>query len=186
VKPLLDGVVSAFHDFNGTLSELLVARLAAATALPPERVAERLHSACQAVLGARPFVRTTASGLAWNPRDDDCCAAAISAKPDGSPEMSGEVFEVRPTDDPEGELVRMEPPRRRWSDAEWAQLRQGNRPNDMDDRWWVIASGTTVRIHRYWTGRLIFESFFERGTSDWGLPRLGCGVVRQRLTTRIC
>jgi hypothetical protein len=171
VKPLLDGVVSSFHEFNGTLSDLLVARLAADTALPQESVAERLHSGRQAVLGARRFVRTTGSGLAWNPRDDDCCAAAISAEPDGSPGMSGELFEVRPTDDPEGELVRMEPPQRRWSDAEWAQLRQGNRPKDMDDRWWVIASGTTVRIHRYWTGRLIFESFFERGTSDWGITQ---------------
>jgi hypothetical protein len=85
--------------------------------------------------------------------------------------MSGELFEVQPTDDPDGELVRMEPPQRRWSDAEWAQLRQGNRPKDMDDRWWVIATGTTVRIHRYWTGRLIFESFFERGTSDWGITQ---------------
>lgn len=51
-------------------------------------------------------------------------------------------------------------PERRWTDAEWARIRNGLRARSMEERWHVFAEGDTVYVHRSWTGHGIYEVTF--------------------------
>lgn len=171
LKPLLDGVISAFHQHEGAIPTALVERTAVAAGLEPRVTFERLLSARQAVLGPRRVVRPTANRVAWNPRDDDCVACVVTAHPDGPTRMSGEIFSVVEAGSPDTEMVAMTAPRRLWETSEWDALRRGNRPRSGEDYWWVVTAGNLVRVHRTPTGRLIFEAEFARQDDRWGITR---------------
>ena len=170
IKPLLDGVISAFHNSDEGIPPLAVQRISEATGVGGDEVVHRLGGQPSA-LGTRKLVRVTAGGIAWNPRDEGCVACVIEAEPAGEPGMSGELFAVSDADDAATTMRSIAQPRRRWSDDEWTQIQKGTRPRDMDDQWWIIMCGRTMRVHRSWTGKLIFEARFRRDAAGWGIDR---------------
>jgi hypothetical protein len=100
VKPLIDGVVSALHVFPGQIPDP-VQRLAQATQLEPNEVRRRLADDRHAVLGARPqLIRSTAKGIAWNPRDEDCVACLLELTGGDQARMTGAVYAVVSRDSP--------------------------------------------------------------------------------------
>ena len=48
-----------------------------------------------------------------------------------------------------------------------ARIRKGIYPASMDDRWFAWFEGSTLRLHRSWTGFCIFEVRFERDGDRW-------------------
>jgi hypothetical protein len=169
LKPLLDGVISAFHQYEGPLPSALVERIAASTGCEPEATFERLLSAHQGVLGSRTVARLTQHGVKWDPRDEDCVACVVTADPDGPPSMSGELFSVVVADSTQAAMVAMVPPQHLWSNAEWEAIRRGSRPRAGEDYWWVVTAGSVVRVHRTPTGLMIFEAEFTPRAGGWAI-----------------
>jgi hypothetical protein len=68
----------SLHCFAGEIPGLVVERLSKGTTTDPTEVRRRLTGQRRAVLGARPnLIRLTKSGIAFNPRDEDCVACVI-------------------------------------------------------------------------------------------------------------
>lgn len=79
IKPLIDGIVSAFHVHDGFETPASVARLAAAGAGDPAELTRMLGDQAWAALGPRRLVRPYRSaGVQWNPADEYLVACEIS------------------------------------------------------------------------------------------------------------
>ena len=50
---------------------------------------------------------------------------------------------------------------RSFSDEELAALRRGNIPRAMEDKWFWFMEGSTLWVHRSWTGHCIFRIDFK-------------------------
>jgi hypothetical protein len=97
LKPLLDGVISAYHAHNGTDLTELATRLAHAGAGPPAAALQDLEDQRWQALGRRCLVRRFRESVQWNPADDLCVAADIRFRQDAPTErwrLSGEVLHV--------------------------------------------------------------------------------------------
>ncbi len=78
LKPLLDGLISAFHAHDGSDQPVLPGRL---TALGlPLNAWQLLVQEDTNCLGRRRLLRPTEAGIAWNPADDRCSAFRIRAQ----------------------------------------------------------------------------------------------------------
>jgi hypothetical protein len=64
------------------------------------------------------------------------------------------------------------PSPRSWSDAEWATIRRGHRPHDMDDKWLAFVEDDRLFLHRSWTGLGVYEAQFVRGEDGWSISSL--------------
>lgn len=96
-KALLDGVISAFHQHDGSNPQELGARLGHFLGETSSSVMRWLEDDTLNVLGVRPIVRPYRTGLQWNPADDRCVAAQIlvsrsEARRDWG--ISGQLFSV--------------------------------------------------------------------------------------------
>ncbi len=102
VKPLLDGLISAFHAHNGKNLDYVSNWLA--TTLPTEaaKVKLLLQEPERAVLGTRQLLWKHGMGIQWNPADDRCLAADIRLVPHESSKwlLSGRLFELDELDAP--------------------------------------------------------------------------------------
>ena len=98
IKPMLDGVIAAFH-FDDAPAHEAVDRLAHHLGRPESDVREQL-TVGGAPLGRRALVRPFREGLQWNPADDLCVACAIdNSGPQSPPAIRGELLalaRVRP------------------------------------------------------------------------------------------
>lgn len=98
IKPIVDGVVSAFHfhDNIGALTPVNLGRLAEDCGRSTAWVAGRLHAQERALLGGRELIRQRTVGPQWNPADEYCVwlEVLIDRDADGSPTMSGAIHEV--------------------------------------------------------------------------------------------
>jgi len=95
VKPLLDGVISAFHTHDGSDLEELSSRLAATLGASQDEVARLLMSEAGTALGTRRLLWRFRAGVQWNPADDGCVAAQVLVEESGAGwRLSGELFEV--------------------------------------------------------------------------------------------
>lgn len=56
----------------------------------------------------------------------------------------------------------LSPPDDHWSDAEWAQIRRGFRPNSQDDHWLVLVEGDWLYVYRTLSGNGIYRARFEQ------------------------
>jgi len=99
VKPLLDGLISAFHAHNGKNLVELGTRLG--VMLPEASDSAAIQSLLQqsdrAVLGTRELLWLFhAKSVQWNPADDICLAADIRLVPHESSKwlLSGQLFEL--------------------------------------------------------------------------------------------
>lgn len=77
LKPLLDGLISAFHAHDSSDGHVLVQRIAQATAAAPRTVAQLLGLAAPP-LGRRRLAWPWRDGVQWNPADDRCVACRIT------------------------------------------------------------------------------------------------------------
>jgi|AGTN01.1.fsa_nt_gi hypothetical protein len=99
VKPLLDGVISAFHRQIIPCDKMMLQRLSdltGATEIETERLL--CETACP-VLGVRPIVSSYRQGIKWNPEDDACVACQIAAQRSHQYKawsMSGQLFSILP------------------------------------------------------------------------------------------
>ncbi len=96
-KPIIDGVVSAFHAYKGNDVEVLSQRLANKLNKKPDTIADLLCRRDRAILGERQVVRLHGSdGVKWDPADDLCLAAEIFAQPYSGKDwlISGKLYEI--------------------------------------------------------------------------------------------
>ena len=99
VKPLLDGVLSAFHLHDGSNMAEVTRRVSTALGESEQAVAKMLGDAADAVLGKTCLVRVRSSGVQWCPADDGCVVGEIHLKTVtavGPWSLSGRLFEVAP------------------------------------------------------------------------------------------
>jgi hypothetical protein len=68
VKRVIDGLLSALHEYDGDALEAVAERAALATGMPADEAAARL--AATGPLGKRRFVWPFRNGLQWSPADD--------------------------------------------------------------------------------------------------------------------
>lgn len=69
LKPMVDGLLCALHEYPGEPGDELVRRIAASTKLEIDAVRARMRPHC-ASLGRRPFVWPFRRDLQWSPNDD--------------------------------------------------------------------------------------------------------------------
>jgi len=103
VKPLMDGVLSAFHLHDGSNMAEVTRRVSKALGTSGQAVAKMLGDEAGAVLGETCLVRIRSSGVQWCPADDGCVLGEIDLKTvtAGGPwSLSGRVFEVIPIEHP--------------------------------------------------------------------------------------
>lgn len=99
VKPLIDGLVSSLHAFDGEIPDLVVTRLSHATGMSGHDIRLHLADEQRAVLGRRAhLIRPTKNGIAWNPRDEDCVACVLEIVESERPSLRGTVYSVAPVD----------------------------------------------------------------------------------------
>jgi hypothetical protein len=79
IKPLFDGVISAFHCQSASLPHEVGERLATRLLLDRKDVDAALADAEGAVLGPRNLIHLRATGVQWNPADDLCVAGELLA-----------------------------------------------------------------------------------------------------------
>jgi hypothetical protein len=96
MKPLLDGVVSAFHVHDGSNDTEVAKRLSAAIKADLTRILECLTEESWGLLGRRVLVRPYRNGVFWNPADERLVAVVIETVEGPASVLSGELFEVKP------------------------------------------------------------------------------------------
>lgn len=98
VKPLFDGIISAFHSHDGAKLQQVSHRIAAKLDVEAAEVAEHLLSDNVSVLGRKQLVWPWRESVQWNPADELCVAGELVLLADerrGSPwQLSGQLFRV--------------------------------------------------------------------------------------------
>ncbi len=96
MKPLLDGLIAAFHAHNGEKIEQISQRLGATLHTDQSAVVKLLNDQSGAILGRRRLLGPFRKGIMWNPADDLCLAAELLVeRHDGNGRLiSGSLFEI--------------------------------------------------------------------------------------------
>jgi hypothetical protein len=106
VKPVFDGIISAFHAHNGGQINEVSARLSARLRVSgPKQILDLLTDETNAVLGARNLVWPFRKGVQWGPGDDKCVAGEMLLENRTSGQswtLSGEIYQVEACKDREG------------------------------------------------------------------------------------
>lgn len=77
VKPVLDGVVSAFHVHDGSKLAEVSERLSHLVGVPEAAIEEQLMRGHRAIFGPTNLVHPRGQGVQWSPADHLCRKAAI-------------------------------------------------------------------------------------------------------------
>ena len=97
LKPMLDGIIAAFHRDLAADRES-VTRLAQHLQQPEAEVVRELATE-DAPLGTRVLVRPFRDGLQWNPADDLCVACRVEVRDDSRTRaVEGQLFSVSESD----------------------------------------------------------------------------------------
>ena len=96
LKPLLDGTISAFHDYVGPDLDQMSLRLAAALREEQPRIRSLLAGSGLAVLGPRRVIGGWGETTQWNPADDLCVSGSLLIHREDSQRwlLSGEIARV--------------------------------------------------------------------------------------------
>lgn len=70
IKPLIDGIISAFHYHDSSNIDEVVFRLKPLINLPTKEIKQLLLTKNNCVLGARNLIQPYRKGVKWNPADD--------------------------------------------------------------------------------------------------------------------
>lgn len=77
IKPVFDGIISAFHRYVGTDLEQVSYRLGERLGVASVETSALLLDDRSALLEDRTVIHLRRDGVQWNPKDDDCVAGAI-------------------------------------------------------------------------------------------------------------
>lgn len=91
VKSLVDGVVSAMHEHDGSDLDAIVSRLGVALSVPAGEVRELLLDDSSAILGRRRLLWPRSSGVQWNPADEACVGCSLTIEAADSWRLDGEI-----------------------------------------------------------------------------------------------
>jgi hypothetical protein len=96
MKPVFDGVLSAFHSHSGQRTELVAEVLARRLNVPARELTRHLLSPSVAVLGVRQLLWPWRDSVQWNPADERCVAGELLVERSDDPRIAllGELFEV--------------------------------------------------------------------------------------------
>ncbi len=96
LKPFVDGVISAFHDYVGPDLDRMSVRLAEALGAEQPRIRSLLAGSGLAVLGPRRVIAGWGEATQWNPADDLCASGSLVIHRSTSPHwlLSGEIAEI--------------------------------------------------------------------------------------------
>ena len=96
LKPLLDGIVSAFHHHDKTDLNEVIFRLKKLISIPEEEITQALLDVRTSILGVRNFVQLYRDNIKWNPEDDAFHYVKIKIKSSKLDEYSidGEIFSL--------------------------------------------------------------------------------------------
>lgn len=96
VKPLLDGVVSAYHCHDGSAMQDILMRLDRLGLGPANELGQDLLDSRWNLLGSRRLLWPFRDGVQWNPADHLCLAADISIEPGARSNwlISGAIVEL--------------------------------------------------------------------------------------------
>ncbi len=95
-KPIIDGLVSGFHAYQGSEVQQVSQCLGNELGQNPEEIAHMLLQQSRAILGVRQVVRPYRNYIKWDPADDLCLAAELFAQPHPAKDwlISGKLFEI--------------------------------------------------------------------------------------------
>ncbi len=104
IKPIIDGVVSAFHVYRGAEIERISQWLGAELSQAPNEIADLLQQPDQAVLGGRRVVYPFRNFYKWDPADDLCLAAELFLQAHAGKDwlLSGKLYELQYREQPFG------------------------------------------------------------------------------------
>lgn len=96
-KPLLDGIISALHNYSGTEIDDMAMRLSSLLGKDKFEIANLLMGDQIAILESKEVVRRYQKGVQWNPSDDVCYQIQLTTfKSNGANwEISGEVYTLK-------------------------------------------------------------------------------------------
>jgi hypothetical protein len=96
VKPIIDGLVSSFHAYQGTEVDQISQCLGDELRQDPEVISHMLLQQNRAILGVRQMVQPYRNHIKWNPADDQCLAAELLVQPHPVKDwqISGKLFEI--------------------------------------------------------------------------------------------
>ena len=77
VKPLLDGIISAFQVYDGTDMPSTKVRLSDLIGVDQDIVVNILTDSATSILGKTRLLHPFGTGVQWNPVDDRCIAVKI-------------------------------------------------------------------------------------------------------------
>ncbi|MEH6908552.1 DUF6946 family protein [Neobacillus drentensis] len=99
-KPLIDGIISAFHSYAGNDLDEMVSRLSKLLNEDKSLISNLLVEEKAAHLGKREVVRRFQKGVQWNPADDYCYQIELKTfKADGANwEIGGELYTISKND----------------------------------------------------------------------------------------
>lgn len=95
IKPIFDGIVSAFHKHDGSNEDIIVKRLAGLLSVKEEGITDFLHDDVSSVLGTRKLLWPWRKSVQWNPADDLLVAGQVLLEQNSSTdswEFSGQLF----------------------------------------------------------------------------------------------
>lgn len=95
IKPLLDGLISAFHQHDGKVEKDVLHALSGQTTVSEMEIQRLLYDARFNVLGKRSLVHKFRNGVQWNPADDLCTSIKLVCDDNyGDWEVDGKIFSV--------------------------------------------------------------------------------------------
>jgi hypothetical protein len=99
VKPLVDGVLSAFHQHDGTDANTVSERLSATLGVPSETIAALLADQAHAVLGETRLLWPWGTSVQWSPADHWVVACELLIATGDADRLTGELLGARPAGD---------------------------------------------------------------------------------------
>lgn len=96
IKPMLDGIIAAFHSYCGNQLVEISRRLASVLPNQAEEISTMLLDEKLNVLGSRCLVHPFGNFVQWNPSDDKCVVIKLVKKfvPEDRISMDGRMFAV--------------------------------------------------------------------------------------------
>jgi hypothetical protein len=94
IKPLLDGLVSAFHSHDGTHLNHVAEVLAASLREPVDAIRSALADPGWGILGVRRLLWPRAGRVQWNPADERLVDVRIRLERGNRPAFSGRLIEI--------------------------------------------------------------------------------------------